>query len=103
MKQLEAEFHDAMLTTYEEGVKRGYYPTYFLQMLHQYGGVETARRLLAKQEIQSGLIKLYELDLLDSSMEAYVIKERFQSLFTGDERAEAKRRLEELGYFRKSV
>ena len=98
-KNLESEFHASMITTYEEGTKRGYYPTYFLQMLYQYGGVETARRLLATQEIQSGLMKLYELNLLDSSMEAYVIKEHYQPLFTVDEIAEARRRLEELDYF----
>ena len=70
LKQLEKEFHTAMMTTYQEGVKKGYYPTYFLQMLHQYGGVETAKRLLAKREIQAGLMRLCELGLLDSSMEA---------------------------------
>ena len=101
MQELENEFHEAMITTYEEGAKRGYYPTYFMQMLDQYGGVGTAKRLLAKREIQSGLMKLYELGLLDSSMEAYVIKERYQPLFTEEERQEARRRLEELGYFRK--
>ena len=87
-----------MITTYEEGVKRGYDPTYFLKMLHQYGGVEIAKRLLAKQEIQSGLMRLYELGLLDSSMEAHVIKEEYQSLFTEQEKQEARRRLGELGY-----
>jgi hypothetical protein len=99
--KLEEEFHTAMMTTYEEGAKRGYYPTYFMQMLHQYGGVETAKRLLAKHEIQTGLMKLYELGLLDSSMEAYVIKERYQPLFTHEECKEAHRRLKELGYFGK--
>jgi hypothetical protein len=99
MGTLEAEFTAAMYTTYEEGKKRGYYPTYFLQMLGKYGGVETAKRLLAKREMQAGPIKLYELDLLDSSMEAYVIKERYQPLFTEEEVAEARRRLEDLGYF----
>jgi hypothetical protein len=99
MGTLEAEFTAAMYTTYEEGKKRAYHPTYFLQMLGQYGGVETAKRLLAEREIQTGLMKLYELDLLDSSMEAYVIKERYKSLFTEEEVAEARRRLEDLGYF----
>ncbi|MBU0492028.1 MAG: hypothetical protein KKA73_03065 [Chloroflexi bacterium] len=99
MTRLEDEFHAVMITTYEEGVKRGYYPTYFLQMLYQHGGVETAKRLLAKREVQSGLMRLYELGLLGSSVEAYVIKERYQSLFTEEERQEAHQRLEELGYF----
>ena len=29
-QDLQNQFHAAMLTTYEEGVKRGYYLTYFL-------------------------------------------------------------------------
>lgn len=99
MERLETEFHEEMITTYEEGVKRNYYPTYFLRMLHQYGGVVTAKRLLSKPEIQSGLMRLYDLDLLGSSMEAYVIKDRYQSLFTEDEIQEAHRRLDELEYF----
>lgn len=100
-KGLQSEFHSLMQTTIEEGAKRGYYPTYFLQMLSQYGGVETAKRLLAKQEIQAGLMRLYELGLLSTSAEAYVLEERFAPLFTEEERAEAYRRLKELGYFGK--
>jgi hypothetical protein len=99
MGTLESEFQAAMETTYKEGAERGYYPTYFMQVLHKHGGVGTAKRLLAKQEPQTGLMKLYELGLLDSSMEAYVIKERYQPLFTEEEIAEARRRLEDLGYF----
>lgn len=99
--QLSAEFNELMQTTFEEGAKRGYYPTYFLQMLAQYGGVETAKRLLAKQEIQAGLIRLYELGLLTTSAEAHVLEERFATLFTQAERDEAYRRLKELGYFGK--
>ena len=95
MKQLNDKFHAAMMTTIEEGVRRGYYPTYFLQMLHQYGGVGTAKRLLATHEIQSGLMRLYELNLLDSSMEAHVIAPQYQSLFTDEDRQEARRRLKE--------
>lgn len=99
IQKLEAEFHAAMICTYEEGTKRGYYPTRFMELLNQYGGVKTAKKLLAKREVQVGLMTLWELDLLDSSMEAYVIKERYQALFTSEEIAEARRRLEELGYF----
>jgi hypothetical protein len=99
-KKLEAEFHAAMITTYEEGIKRGYYPTRFMEMLIQYGGVETARRLLAKKGAQEGLFTLWELHLLDSSMEAYVIKDQFQPLFTEEERREARQRLDDLGCFK---
>jgi hypothetical protein len=44
-------------------------------------------------------MKLWEMKQLHHSMEALVIQERFKPLFTDPEIAEARRRLEELGYF----
>ncbi len=100
MTSLEAEFEEALLTTTEVAAKHKYYPHYFLQMVREHGAAKTAQMLLAKQEIQQGLMTLCELGLLDTSMEAFVIQERFQPLFTDAERAEARRRLEELYYFK---
>ncbi|MDO9028486.1 MAG: hypothetical protein Q7U68_06475 [Candidatus Roizmanbacteria bacterium] len=97
---LEAEFTQALEGTIEAAKAHNYFPTYFMQMLGEYGGVGTARRLLAKQEIQQGLMKLAELELLKESMEAVVLQEKFRPLFTEAEVAEAHRRLEELGYFK---
>jgi len=99
MKSLADQFHNAMVGVYENARQHEYFANYFKQMLDQHGGVETARCLLATREVQAGLMKLWELKLLDQSMEAFVIQERFQPLFTVVEIAEAHRRLEELGYF----
>jgi len=96
---VEAEFHQAMMEVYKVAKDHGYYATYFKGMIDEYGGVEVAKRLLAKQGIQSGLMRLRELDLLDHSMEAAVLQERFRSLFTEAEVQEARRRLEQLGLF----
>ncbi|MBP1466160.1 hypothetical protein EYB53_010630 [Candidatus Chloroploca sp. M-50] len=41
-----AQFHQALLTTYQEALKIGYRPTRFLQLLNERGGVETARLIL---------------------------------------------------------
>ena len=98
---LEAELTEALRGTYETARKRGYVATYFLQMLEEHGGVETAKRLLAKAEPQTGLFELWQLGLLHESMEAVVLQEKFKVLFTDEELAEARRRLEELGYFSK--
>ena len=97
---LEAELTQALEGTIEAAKARGYIPIYFLQMLAEHGGVGTAKRLLASKEPQSGLFELYHLDLLHESMEAVVIKDKFNSLFTEDELTEAHRRLEELGFFK---
>jgi len=98
MASLEEQFHHAMLGVYENAKQHAYFATYFKRMIDQYKGLEAAKRLLAVPEIQEGLMKLWELKQLGHSMEAFVIQERFRSLFTAAEIAEARRRLEELGY-----
>jgi hypothetical protein len=98
MNELDREFHHAMIGVYEYAKKYDYFATYFKGMVDRHGGVGAAKRLLAKQEIQEGLMKLWELKCLDHSMEALVIQERFRVLFSEQEVAEARRRLEELGY-----
>ena len=72
-----------------------------MQMLSEHGGLETARRLLAKDDPQAGLFRLYDIGLLDKSLEVVVLRPKFRSLFTEAELMEAHRRLEELGYFGK--
>ncbi len=96
---LEKEFHHAMIgvADFANAHRFGFR---FRQMLGEYGGVETAKRLLAKGEIQSGLWELAQINTLDKSMEAYVIKENFLPLFCKEQIDEARRRLDELGYFK---
>ena len=71
------QFHHAMIGVYENGKGHDYFAIYFKRMIDQFGGLEAAKRLLAKPSIQEGLMKLWELGCLDQSMEAFVIKERF--------------------------
>jgi hypothetical protein len=99
---LEAEFTQALEGTVDAARSRDYIPTYFMHMLNDHGGVETARRLLAKSESQTGLFELWNLGILHESMEAVICDNpRYRSLFTRYELAEAHRRLEELDYFKK--
>ena len=99
---LEAEFTQALEGTVEAARARGYIPTYFMQMLSEHGGMETAKRLLTKSEPQTGLFELWNLGILHESMEAVICDNpRFHPLFEPAEIAEAHRRLEELNYFKK--
>ncbi len=100
IENLEKQFHHAMISVYENAKDHDYFATYFKRMIDQYGGLGAAKRLLAKPDIQEGLMKLWELDCLDQSMEALVVQKRFRELFTETEIAEARRRLDELGYFK---
>ena len=94
---LENEFHHEMVAVADFANAHGF-GIRFRQMLGEYGGVGTAKRLLAKGDIQAGLFELSQLNRLDISMEAYVIQDRFKTLFTPPEITEARRRLEELGF-----
>ena len=96
---LEKEFHHAMISVADFANAHGF-GYRFRQMLGEFGGVGTAKRLLAKRDIQSGLWELSQLGALDKSMEAFVIQEHFHALFCEDQIKEALRRLAELGYFK---
>jgi len=98
MSSKENQFHHTMITVadFANANRFGYR---FRQMLEEYGSLQAAKRLLATTDIQSGLIRLWKMKALDKSMEAYVIQERFQHLFTSEEISEARRRLSELSYF----
>ena len=99
MNQLEDQFHRAMIDVYEQAKELDYFANYFKQMLDRYGGVETANRLLGESQAQEGVFKLWELDALDISVEATVLREEFRSLFDKHELDEARRRLDDLNFF----
>ena len=84
--QFENELKGKMLRAKKEC---RYNPTRFNQMLSQYGGVDTAKRLIASG-IASGnpsdrYTTLYLCGRLDLTMEHSVCKPEYQSLFTSEE------------------
>ncbi len=87
-----------MLNIYDAAAKLGYRPKYFLRMVGEHGGVAAAKRLLSAPEAQSGLTTLWELERLDISIEALVVQERWQPLFSDAERQAARDRLRAYGY-----
>ncbi len=74
-----------------------YNPTRFNQMLAQYGGVETARRLIASARLSEGLSALWSCGRLDLSMEESVCKPEYAALFSETEIMYCKNILRELG------
>jgi hypothetical protein len=78
--------------------KHGYNPTHFVRMLDQHGALDTARHLLKSAEPQEGQFTLWKKNLLHLSIEALALDPRFQPLFSSEELACARQRLEELGY-----
>jgi len=66
-------------------------------MVNEYGGVETAHLLLAKDPAD-GFTKLWEKGRLDLSVEALVLKPQFAPLFDEATRQRARKRLADFRY-----
>ena len=98
IESLSREFERAMRDACGESTELGYYPTYFIQMLNESGGVGAVKRLLISDEPQYGLVILWEMEALHLSAEAHVLQAKWAPLFTEAERAEARRRLEMYEY-----
>jgi hypothetical protein len=70
---LEVQFRLEMMEGIETAKREfNYVPTYFLQMIAEYGPVTTCKRLLAAPEPQEGFTRLWGWNRLDLSMEAQV-------------------------------
>ncbi len=96
---LEREWEGVMRSIYRRAkLEAGYTAGYFLQMLDEIGGLETARQLLHKTEVSDGFTNLWELGHLNLTVEAHVLDEQFRPLFTDEELRIARQRLEQYEY-----
>lgn len=96
---VETEFDAEMLLVYQRAKKEcNYNATRFLQMLSERGGLATARTLIATEGGTEGFIKLWECGRLDLAVEAIILKDKYRSLFTEDEREMCRKRLDRYGY-----
>lgn len=97
MKNLEEEFHQAMLGIYRTAIVAcNYRAKAFLSMVVEMGGLRAAKQLLSSTEIQSGLYELFECGRLDLTVECLVAEKyegKYQVLFEPEEVEEAERRL----------
>ena len=75
-----------------------YRPSYFLQMLNNYGAVNTAIKLVTASKLHEGFEKLYFLKRLDLTVEAIILRSPYNQLFTKEVLDFAAKRLKALGY-----
>jgi hypothetical protein len=95
---LRRRFDRAMQEVYVRAKKEaGYTASYYLEMLHRHGGLETARRLLATPAVSDGFVALWERGRMDLTVENVVLLEEFEQLFSDEERETARQRLREYG------
>lgn len=91
----EAEFNRRMLRVYDDSRdKAGYRPIRYLQMVRRRGGVESARRLLAKKGISAGFEALTLAGHRDLTVESLVLEPTFRVFFSAEELEVARRRLQ---------
>ena len=94
MEELQKEFTLACEEAIRECRKLGYVPSVWMRMIQTHGAVETARKLILSGDFQDGLLRLLSLGRADLTIESAVLDERWNDLFTDEQRAVAKWRLE---------
>lgn len=101
---LEAQLHEEMIAIYRHvGRETGYWAKRYLQRVKRVGGFQAAKDWLKpKSNPTSGLQKLVEINRLDLSVEALVLRHPWSSLFTNEELRVAQMRLNAASSFRLS-
>ncbi len=96
----EQKLNASLLALYKRTLKETKYnATYFLQMLHERGGLATIRTLINRKDPSEGFARLWEIGRLDLTIEAFVVDtQEFHALFTDEELAGARKRLADLNY-----
>lgn len=93
------KFDAAMKDVYVRAKREaGYDAKAYLGMLSEYGGLETAKRLLSTISVSDGFVALWERKRIDLAVENVILRSEFAALFTDDERETARRRLLEYGF-----
>lgn len=92
-------FHEAMVDIYRRAKSEaGYTATYFLSMVSERGGYETALYLIHTDRPSDGYTALYERGRLDLTVEALVLRPDWDDLFTAEDRDVARKRLINYGF-----
>jgi hypothetical protein len=91
-KALQNEFIRAA----RECVAIGYHPTQFLQMLGELGPVTASIQLVIGNH--EGFEQLWQLDRLDLSVEAIILREPYCNLFSDEVLERARQKLQEFDF-----
>lgn len=93
-----------MISIYETAkLELGYNATRFVQMISDQGGLPTARQLLWSDAPSEGFTRLWERGRLDLTVEAHVLLDEFESVFTDQDREQARSRLKAYGWSSRAV
>src|SRR2546426_8986198 len=85
-RALKGRFDAAMFNIYRRANSEfGYNPTRLLQMLHDHGGLETARILLHASAVSDGYVALWERGGLELTVEAVILDPEWREVFSGEQ------------------
>ncbi|WP_133903148.1 hypothetical protein [Actinophytocola oryzae] len=94
-ERLAREFTEEMYEGYRYLARTiNYRAKQFLEMVTLQGGVGAAQALLRGRDASDGFTRLWQENMLDRSVEASVLRPKYEPLFTDQERDIARRRLE---------
>jgi len=95
----EQDFTEAMYNIYRSAKDEcNYNATRFLKMLNEHNGLENARILIHSDKVSDGYIALWERHRMDLTVEALILREPWNQLFTEQELTIAKNRLRQYDY-----
>lgn len=99
MGMIENKFNEDMKDIYFAAKRElGYNAIRFIQLVSEVGGISAAKQLISKEGGTYGFEVLWENNRLDLSIEAYVLRPEYESLFSDEERSLCRTRLIEFGY-----
>ena len=100
--KLITEFEQAMFDIYHRALKEAKYKaSRFLDMLHENGGLLTAKMLINSPKVSDGYTALWERQRLDLTVEAVIVEnQKWHTLFTEEELNNCKKRLHSYGYIK---
>ncbi len=92
-RKLESQLLEQLRQDCDEARRIGYRPTVFMSMMAQFGPVEACRKVIVATRPPDGFIKLLELQRLDLTAEATVLRGPWKALFDEQILALARKRL----------
>jgi len=97
---LESQLHDELISSIDLSLKAGakINKSIILNQIYDYGAIGASNRLIKEgtEKLHSGLLKMFEIDRLDLTIESIIQKDKYKVLFSEEILAKARQRLEKL-------
>jgi hypothetical protein len=96
--ELQSEFDAAFVELFSASSEIDPFAVYTIKRLDEESGLDIAKRILLGTGQQTGLMRLWQQDRLDLSVEMLALRPEFSALFSSKELEAARERLSALGF-----